>query len=469
MTSTTYDAAILGAGPAGYSAALHLSARGKKTCLIDISRAHIGGVCLNEGCIPAKSLLHSAELYRYAGEAQSRGIYCDNITFDMTRVVAAARESSSLLRKGLAGIIEKRGIEFIEGRGELTHDAAIRVVSEDGGEMRIVADAVIIATGSYSRVPEPFLSKRHTILTSREALGMTALPSHLAVVGAGAIGCEFSTFFSSFGCRITLIEMQPDILPAEDKEITGLLRRVFKSRGVTIHTSARIEKYASSDTGLRISLRCGADDIYHCDADAVLVAAGRVPRTADIGLEKAGVDTDSRGYITVNAHMQTRNPRVYAAGDVVSSPLYAHVAYAEGLTAAGHICDGQDGVIDYSSIPNVMYTFPQIASVGLSEADARAKGYSVQVARAFFRGNGLAVASGAREGFVKLVADKGSRRLLGAHIISRDATEILHECVVAKRAGLPVDVLASAVHAHPTMSETIAEAARGLFGLSLHG
>ncbi len=438
---------IIGSGPGGYVAAIRLAQLGKRVSVIDIDETRLGGVCLNEGCVPVKSLINSASIFSAIKKADIYGLEADARPPDMKKIVAVSQNISSVLRNGLKGLFKKNRIEFIAGRARLLSDKRIEIESKNSRE-EIEADNIIIAVGSSPKVVPNVMLDGKNIFTSTEAIRLEVLPKTMLVIGAGAIGVELASMFSLLGTKVTIVEILPHILPFKDEEISKALERSFTKRGIGVLTNTKAENTAAFES--------------------VLVAAGRKPNTEGLGLEKAGVKTEG-GFITADEKMRTNVKNIYAVGDALNTPMYAHVAYKEGIIAAEDIAGVKGETIDYDAIPHVIFTEPQVAGVGLTEGEAREKGYDAAVSKHFFKANSKAVINRSDEGFIKMIADKNTRKLLGVYIIGEGATEIIHEFVLAKTAGLTVDDIARAVHAHPTLSEIACDAAKAVFGKPIHG
>ena len=462
-----YDVAIIGSGPGGYISAIKLRQLEKKVCVIDIDETRLGGVCLNEGCIPAKSLLHSAKVFSLIKKAGDYGIEAEVKSPDMKKIVASSQGAATQLRSGLKSLFKKYGIEFIVGKAGLVSRNKISVILKDGKEDEIEADNIIIATGSSPKVPQNIDVDGKTVLTSKEAINSDKVPKTLLVIGAGAVGVELSTIFASFGTKVTLTDVMPNILPPEDEEISKTLARIFKKRGIEVLVNTTVKNLSKKDNSVEAVLEAGSSE-KKMEFERVLIAIGRKPNTENIGLEKVGVKLKN-SFIATDKRMRTNIEEIYAVGDVVNTAMYAHVAYREGLLAALDIAGIKTEPIDYECIPNVVFSEPQVASVGLTESKAREKVKEVAISRHFFKANGMAVATHRDEGFIKIIADKKTHAILGVHIIGGEAAEILHEFVIAKSSKLKVDDIAKAMHAHPTFSEIAVDAVRALFDRPIHG
>ena len=465
--SKVYDVAVIGSGPGGYVSALRLCQLGKKACVIDIDEARLGGICLNEGCIPVKSIVHSSKLFSLMKEAGDCGIDVLVKAPDMKKVVARSQAAVSQLKTGLKSLFKKYGVEFIAGRASMASRNKINLKLGDGKEKEIEAAKIIIATGSSPKAPLNTAVDGKRVLTSSEAIKLEKVPRTLLVIGAGAIGMEFASIFLSFGAKVTLVEMMPGILPFTDEDVSKALIRSLKKRGISILVNTKVKALNKRGDFLEAVLETdGAEK--KMEFEYALTAIGRAPNTGGIGLEKAGVKLKN-GFIAVDDRMRTNIDSIYAVGDVVDTPMYAHVAYKEGIIAAEDIAGIKRETIDYESVPNVFFSEPQIASVGLTESLARKKGRDIAVSRHFFKANGMAVITRRDEGFIKVIADAKTRQIVGAHIIGGDAGEIIHEFVLAKNSKLTADDITNAVHAHPTFSETAVGAAKGLFAKPIHG
>ena len=448
MADLHYDYLILGSGPAGHVSAICASQLGLKVAVVEKDRDMFGGVCLNEGCIPAKSLYHSAEMLDIA--LRSGGMYGLEVkgSPDMLQIVKKSRETRDLLSGGLSFLLEKNHVDTIYGTASFENKGSVRIVTSKG-DISVVSDKFLIATGSHPEALAglPFDGKK--IISSSEAIRLDRVPKNILIIGAGAIGVEFASFFGILGSKVTLAEKEETILPLEDKEIGRRMNVILKKRGIDVITGRPV-------TDLK-------------GYEKVIIAAGRAPSTKNIGLDKAGVEIDEKGYVKVGDDMKTNADNIYAAGDVINTPMLAHVAYIEGEIAARSAAGEKPEPIDYRAIPSAVYSQVKAASVGLTEEKAREANIEHKIGKQFFKANGRAVANGESEGFIKVIAEVSTRKLIGAHILGRTADEIIHEFALAIRCGLTVDDIAGTVHAHPTFSETAADAARSVFGRSIHG
>jgi dihydrolipoamide dehydrogenase len=462
-----YDVAIIGSGPGGYAAAIRLCQLGKSVCVIDVSEERLGGVCLNEGCIPVKSLINSSKIFAAIKNSKNYGLEAEVKPPDMEKIVACSQDAASRLRNGLKSLFKKNGIEFIIGRAKLTSANKLNVKLKDGKQQELEANKIIIAAGSSSKNLLGIEIDGETAMTSSEAVKLRKVPETLLVIGAGTIGVEFCSMFASFGAKVALVEMMPNILPSGDEEISKALARIFKKKGVEIFVNTKVKSINKRGNSVEAVLDAGGSE-KKLGFESVLLAMGRIPNVEGIGLGKAGVKLQD-GFIATDDKMRTNIKGVYAVGDVLNTPMYAHAAYKEGLTAAEDIAGIKTEPINYENVPSIVFSEPQVASVGLTESEAKESGYEVVISRHFFKANGLAVATRREDGFIKIIADKKRQKILGVHIIGGDATEILHEFVVAKNSNLPIGDIAKAVHAHPTFSEIAVDAAKALFGTPIHG
>ncbi len=468
-TKKLYDYLVLGSGPAGHVSAIKAARLGLKVAVVEKDRGMFGGVCLNEGCIPAKSLYNSAGMIETVRKNQKLcGLDDRPVEIDMPGIVSKSREAAQQLHKGLSFLFEKNAIEVIYGNGSFVDKGTVSITGDSGDETLARADRFLIATGS-APAPLPGIPfDGNTVISSSGAIRLEKIPENILIIGGGAIGVEFAGFYGLLGSEVVLAEAESTILPSEDRETARCLQSILKHKGIKVLTGSRVKGMAPDKGGAKIVIeRRGMEeaDVY----EKVLVAVGRVPATFDIGLDKAGVDTDEKGYIRVDADMRTNAGHIYAAGDVINSPMLAHVAYAEGEAAAEAAAGKKPEPVDYGSIPNAVYSDIKAASVGMNEEQLRSGNIEYRAGKQFFRANGRAVANSETEGFIKVLAHPGTHRLLGAHIVGHGADELIHEFALAKRAGLTVEAIAGTVHAHPTFSETAAETCRSVFGKPIHG
>lgn len=454
-----FDFAVIGGGPAGYVAAIRAAQRGATVALIE--RDTVGGTCLNRGCIPTKALLASAQVLELLRNAEMFALSAGEVSFDLR---AMKKRKDAVVARGVAGIeylLKRWKIERIQGTGRLS-DGSIQVRLNLGGTDTVDAAQVLLATGSEPLTPDGFGYDGRRILTSTEALDLEEVPERVLIVGGSAVGCEFAAWFCAVGADVTLIEMMPRILPAEDAEIARRLGMYLKKRRVTIRAGTRIERIEGEGTDVVAYVR-GDDPLR---ADRVLLAMGRSLNLHGIGLEEAGIRFDRSG-IEVDGRMRTSHPNVYAAGDVTGRSLLAHVASTQGLVAAENATQG-NREMRYDLVPNCIFTMPEVASVGLSDESARAAGLEIGVGKFPFTANGKASAIGETDGFVKIVAETGTGRLLGVHILGPHATDLIAEAALAMKMGATAADLEDTIHAHPTLSEAVREAAEACAGRAIH-
>ena len=462
--------AILGAGPGGYVAAIRAAQLGARVTVIE--NQALGGVCLNWGCIPSKALLSVVELGDKAKKAKDFGIQLGGpVTYDPAVMVARKNKVVATLVKGIATLFKTWNIEHVEGTGELLDARTIRVTKPDGTETRVVADGLIIATGSSWPNLPLFPIDGTQIITSKQALDLSKIPTSLLIVGGGVEGCEFASLYSGLGTQVTLVELVPRLLPLEDEEISQMMERELKKRGVDIRTGVTVDQIVRQPDLVTAHLRDGLS----LNVEQVLVSVGRGFNSRGIGLEKAGVQVGTRGEIVVNDRMETNVPGVYAIGDVVGKAMLAHVASAQGKVAVENFM-GRPRTIDYDVIPTGIFTLPEIGRVGLTEQQARdrcvAAGkdpqQSVKVGRFRYGGLGKAQATGDIQGLLKVVADAESDRILGVHILGAHAADLVHEAALAMHLGATVSRVAEMIHAHPTLAEGLMEAMEDVHGHAIH-
>ncbi len=462
-----YDLAILGGGPGGYVAAIRAAQLGFKTIVID--KDNLGGICLNWGCIPTKSLLKNAEIYdNLSNHSADFGISFKEVSIDFSKVIKRSRDISERISKNVEMLIKKNKIDRVRGFGKLTGKNTIDVLGENGEKLDTVeAEKIIIATGARPRMVPSIPVDRKDIITSSEAMTLPEMPSSLIVVGAGAIGIEFAYFYSVLGTKVTIIEMLDRILPVEDREVSDALAKSFKKRGIEIYTGATVESATPGKNGVKVVITKDGKSI-ELKAEKVLSAIGVTGNIEGIGLEELGVET-FKGHIKVDkSNYATNVPGVYAIGDVIGAPWLAHVASAEGI----HCVETLKGIhtvpVDYGNIPGCTYCQPQVASIGLTEEKAREMGYSLKIGKFPFMASGKAFAIGERDGFVKLIFDEKYGELLGAHIIGSEATEMIAELGIARSLEATYETIIKTVHAHPTLSESVMEAAAMANGEAIH-
>ena len=476
IADTIYDVVIIGSGPAGYTAAIRAGQLGLKTALIEAASV-LGGTCLHVGCIPTKALLFNAELWDHLKHASEYGIEgVDGRTLNWVNVQKRKESIVTKHTKGLEFLMKKNKVTVISGYGRLTGSAkdgvhAIELSKTGDGSKgetsQVKAKNVIVATGSDAKMMLG-LKPDDRILTNIEMLAVNQVPKSLIVIGAGAVGVEFGSIFRSFGTEVTIVEFLPRMVPAEDEEISKELARVFKKRGIDVNTGAKVEKIEKTETGVKVTWVGANGKTVEKEAEKVLVAVGRAPRTADVGIEKTRIEMD-RGFIKVNEAQQTAEPGVYAIGDIVAGfPQLAHVGGMSGIVAVTNIAGRKFRAVRRDRIPACTYTEPQIGSVGLTEAQAREKGYTVKVGKFPFAGNSKATIVGSHDGFVKIVADAKYGEILGVHIIGPQATELIAEAVAVMELEGTVDELMFTIHAHPTIAEAMLDAYAAVEGMAIN-
>lgn len=462
MADKQFDVTIVGGGPGGYVAAIRAAQHGLKVGLVE--RDKLGGVCLNWGCIPSKALLKSAELYNAFKKSSEFGITHTGLTYDFSKIIARSRSVAERISKGVEYLMKKNKIEVLNGFGVLRDKNTIDVTGEKKA-YTVSSKSIILATGARPKSVPGVAIDRKKIITSTEAMTLSEQPESMIIIGGGAIGIEFAYFYNSFGTKVTVVEMLSSILPYEDKEHSKIVENSLRKSGIEILTSTKVESVSVNEKVLvKVT---NAEGTKELTASVVLVAVGVQANIENIGLESVGIKTE-RGFIVTNEYMETNVPGVYAIGDVAGPPLLAHVASHEGIVAADHIAGKARHGVDRTNIPSCTYCNPQIASVGLTEEAAVAKGYKIRVGRFPFRPLGKAMATGETEGQVKLIFDERYGELLGAHIVGQDATELIAELGIAKTLETTWMELHSTIHAHPTLSEAIMEAAGQAFDVAIH-
>ena len=465
MSEQPYDVTVLGGGPGGYVAAIRAAQLGKKVALVE--RENLGGVCLNWGCIPTKALLRNAEVISLLGQGKEFGFSLAGFEADYGAAVDRSRQVSQRLVKGVESLMRKNDIEVIAGTGTLRSVRSVQVALNDGGTHGLETRAVILATGGQARTLPGITPDGEQILTYREAIVLRQRPESVIIVGAGPIGMEFAHIWQSYGARVTVVEMLPRVLPLEDEEVSAVVERAFRRRKVKLLTSTRVEAITKTPEGVQVRVTSEKQGEQTLEAERVLIAIGVQPNSQGLGLEQVGVNTE-RGFVLVNEDMRTNVPGIYAIGDLTGKLALAHVASAQGVVVAETISGAETQPLDYEAMPRCTYCQPQAASFGLSESEAAERGYQTKVGKFFFLANGKALALGERDGFVKIIADEVSGAVLGAHLVGPEVTELLPELVLARNWELTPDEIARSVHAHPTVSEAIAEAAHGVFGQAIH-
>jgi dihydrolipoamide dehydrogenase len=464
LADTSYDLIVLGSGPGGYVAAIRAAQLGMKTAIVE--RELLGGICLNWGCIPTKALLRSAEIYHYMQHAGAYGLKAAEISADIDAVVKRSRGVAKQLNQGVTHLMKKHKITVHMGDGKLTAPGKLEVKGEKGSET-LTAKNIIVATGARARdLPfAPADGKR--IWTYRHALVPPEMPKKLLVIGSGAIGIEFASFYKDMGAEVTVVEMLDRLVPVEDADVSAFLEKALKKQGMTIHTGAGVEELKAAATGVSAKIKGKDGKVESAEFSHAIVAIGIVPNTENIGLEALGVKT-TKGHIDTDAMCRTNVPGIWAIGDVTAPPWLAHKAMHESVIAVEAIAGNHPHAMDVRNIPGCTYCRPQIASVGLTEAKAKELGYEVKAGTFPFIGNGKAIALGEAEGFTKTVFDAKTGELLGAHMIGAEVTELIQGYTIGKTAELVEDDFIGTVFPHPTLSETMHEGVLAAFGRPLH-
>jgi dihydrolipoamide dehydrogenase len=461
-----YDVIVLGSGPGGYVAAIRAAQLGLKTAIVE--RELLGGICLNWGCIPTKALLRSAEIFHYMQHAKDYGLAADKISADLEAVVKRSRGVAKQLNQGVTHLMKKNKIAVHMGTGKLSGKGKLTVTDKDGKATVLEAKNIILATGARARDLPNLPADGDKVWTYRHAMTPKEMPTKLLVIGSGAIGIEFASFYNDMGAEVTVVEMLDRIVPVEDADISAHLEKRLTKQGMTIMTGAKIDKIAAGNGGVTATI-VGKDG-KHVDSQFshVIVAIGIVPNTADIGLKEMGVDVDERGFLRTGPDCKTNVDGLYAIGDITAPPWLAHKASHEGVIAAETIAGKHPHAMDPLNIPGCTYCHPQIASVGLTEAKAKEKGYEVKVGNFPFIGNGKAIALGEPEGFVKTVFDARTGELLGAHMIGAEVTEMIQGYTIGKTLETTEAELMETVFPHPTISESMHESVLAAYGRVIH-
>ncbi|MBT3240897.1 MAG: dihydrolipoyl dehydrogenase [Chloroflexi bacterium] len=461
-----YDVVVVGAGPGGYVAAIRAAQLGLSVGIVE--KEFLGGVCLNIGCVPSKSLLKNAEVAHTLRErGKEFGFSFDNLKLDYGVALKRSRQVSDRLTKGVAFLMKKNKIDVHEGFAKLTGKNSVQVTAEDGSTTDLSAKNIIVATGAHPFLIPGIEMDGKTVVTYREAILQETLPSSVVIIGAGAIGVEFATIWHSYGVPVTLVEMLDRIVPNEDEEVSKELAKAFKKSGINMMTNAKVVGVDKNKKGLNVKIET-ADGEETVEAGQVLMAASFLPNTKDIGLEEAGVKVDERGFIEIDDRMATNVDGIWAIGDVTGKLMLAHVGMAMAVVCAEHIAGVETVTLNYANMPKATYCQPQVASFGLTEAQAIEAGHDVKIGKFNFQANGKALGLGDYVGWVKLVTDAKYGEILGAHMIGPEVTELLPELTLAQLMELTPAEIARNVHAHPTLSEVLVEAAEGAVGHAIH-
>jgi dihydrolipoamide dehydrogenase len=459
-----YDVIIIGSGPGGYVAAIRASQLGLKTAIVE--KAELGGICLNWGCIPTKALLKSAQVFEYMKHAADYGITLADAKPEFGQIIKRSRDVAGGMSKGVQFLMKKNKIEVIEGMAKIKSGKNVEVTDASGNKIIHTAKHIIIATGARSKELPALKQDGKKIIGYREAMNLPVQPGSMVIVGAGAIGVEFAYFYNSLGTKITIVEFMNRLVPVEDEDVSKELLRNFKKQGINVMTEASVEAVDTSGSGCKVKVKTKTgEEIIECDI--VLSAVGVASNIENIGLEETGIKTD-KGKVIVDKYYKTNVDGYYAIGDITPGPALAHVASAEGITCVEAIAGLKPEAIDYNNIPGCTYCSPEIASVGMTEAAAKAAGYEIKVGKFPFTASGKAEAAGAPEGFVKLIFDAKYGEFLGAHMIGANVTEMIAEIVVARKLETTGHEIIKSIHPHPTMSEAIMEAAAAAYGEVIH-
>jgi dihydrolipoamide dehydrogenase len=463
VAAQRFDVVVVGTGPGGYVAAIRCAQLGLSVAAVEDDRP--GGVCLNWGCIPTKALLRNAEIVGLFQRAEEFGVTVDKWTADYAQAVQRSRRVADRMAKGVEFLFRKNKITLVLGTGTLKARNVVEVKGKDGVQT-LEAKAIILATGSEPRSLPGVTIDEKQVISSNGAVRIEATPASLIVIGAGAVGMEFADVYGAYGVPVTVLEALPRVLPIEDEEVSALLARVFSRRGMTIRTGVRVQKVSPGKAGLAVEIEAEGK-AERLEAEQVLMAVGRASRTKGLGLEALGVASE-RGLVNVGPTMETSVKGIFAVGDMTGRQMLAHKAMAEGVVAAEAIAGRSPHPVDYDNVPSCTYCRPQVASIGLSEAKAKANGREIAVGRFPFTANGKAVALGETEGFLKVVADKRTGEILGVHIVGSEATEMIHEFAVGRTLEATLEEIIHTIHAHPTLSEAALEATLAALGQAIH-
>ena len=466
-SDTQFDLLVVGSGPGGYVAAIRAAQLGMTAACVEVDR--LGGVCLNIGCIPTKALLSSALFVNELGSAAGHGVSLEGLSVSMGPAQERSRKVADQMSKGINHLFKKNKVTSIQGYGRLKGQGVVEVEDAEGGRTEYRAKHIILATGSRPRDLPMIPIDEERIWSSTGALYQKEAPKTLAIVGAGAIGMEFADVYSSYGSEVTIIEALDRVLPLEDREISDFVMKAYRKRGMKVHVGAKVQSSEHTESGVRLVFLDSEGKEQILEVDRVLSAVGRVPNTEDLGLDAAGVKrTERGGFIAVDGNLQTNVEGIYAIGDCAGRQLLAHKASHEGISCVEHIAGESHGHVDYDNVPNCTYCHPEVASVGLTEEQAREQGLEIQVGKFPWVGNGRAVASGDAGGFVKVIRGTKYSEILGAHIVGPHATELIAEFVIGRHLESTVEEIEKAIHPHPTLSEAIAEGALAALGRPIH-
>lgn len=460
-----YDVIVIGSGPGGYVTAIRASQLGLKTAVIE--KSEVGGVCLNWGCIPTKSLLKSAQVYNYLQHAEEYGVSIEGVAkADFGKMIARSRGVADTMSKGVQFLIKKNKIDHIQGFGKIVAKGSVEVTDDKGAKKQYSAKNIILATGARARELPNLPIDGEKIIGYRQAMNLKKQPESMVVVGSGAIGSEFAYFYQSIGTKVTLVEFMPQIVPLEDEEVSKALARSFKKDKMNVMTNSSVESVDTSGDKCKVTIKTKKGAEVH-EADIVLSAVGIAPNLENIGIEEIGIELEN-GKIKVDDYYRTNIDGIFAIGDIVHGQALAHVASAEGITCVEKIAGHHPEPIDYNNIPGCTYTVPEIASVGMTEKKAKEAGYELKVGKFPYSASGKAAAAGNKDGFIKLIFDAKYGELLGAHLVGLNVTEMIGELVVARKLETTGQELIKSIHPHPTMSEAIMEAAAAAYDEVIH-
>ncbi len=461
-----FDVVVIGAGPAGYVAAIRAAQLKQKVAIVD--KQWLGGVCLNVGCIPSKSLLKNAEVAHILRErGKDFGFSFDNLKLDYPVAVKRSRQNSDRLTKGVGFLMRKNGIAVFMGEARLKTKDTVTVTDADKKVTELQARNIIVATGATAAVPADWKVDAEHVVTYLEAILQERLPKSVIIIGSGAIGVEFATIWHSYGVEVTIVEMLPRLVPLEDEEVSKELEKEFKKRGIKCLVGHKVEAVEATKTGARVKVSAEGKELT-LEAEQALVAIGFRPNSKGFGLEEVGVKINERGFVEINDKMQTNIPNIWAVGDVTGKLMLAHVGSAMGIVAAENIAGAETVTIDYEMLPRATYCQPQVASFGMTEAQAKERGYGIKIGRFPFQANGKALGLGDYAGWIKIIVDEKYDEILGAHMIGPEVTELLPELTLAHLMELTPHEIARNVHAHPSLSEVLGEAAHAAEGMPIH-
>jgi dihydrolipoamide dehydrogenase len=459
-----YDYLVIGSGPAGFASSIKAAQLGLKVGIVQDGTDMLGGACLEEGGIPAKSLIHSASiLSTIKRHGDLYGLQVESKKADITTLIERSNNTILQLRKGLQGLFKRNNIEVINGFAQFQNEHHIRITGNDKETYTLTADKFLIASGSIPKPLPDIPFDGHSVISSSDVVRLSATPEKIIIVGGGSIGVEFACFFNTIGSEVILVEFEDSLIPFEDKDVSTGLTQFFIKNGITAHVSSKVEKISTTPNEIEVIIKSeDKDTIEKCDV--VLVSTGRIPSSSSLGLENTSVEKDDRGYIPVDDNMRTNRKNIWAAGDVIPTPMLANVALKEGEIAALSAADQPIDPIDYSAVPNVVYTEVQVASIGLAEEQVIANNIEYSVGKQPLVGTFKSSINSEREGFIKVIADNKTSQLLGVHIFAREAAELIQGFIIAKKAGLTVQEIGNTLPPNPTFSESMRDSCRLVFG-----